>query len=318
MRRTIFWFGRITACLIILGFLFVFITGCKKAEKKKFLIGFSQSTMIDPWRINMLEQMKDAVENHKDMIDFIFTDGQNDNMKQINDVEDLYSRGIDLLIISPREAEPLTPVVDRIYEAGIPVITLDRNITSRSYTCFIGASNFKIGQEAGKRMAMLLEGKGRLIEIEGILGATPTIDRSDGFHSIVDSYPHIQVIEKQPGDYLREPALKIMEDFLQAHPQIDGVYAHNDEMALGALTALKTAERSGIVVIGIDGQREAFESIMEGKMAATFIYPNGSSEAIKIAVKILRGEEVSKKIELETHLVDRSNVHLFYNPKSYF
>lgn len=318
MNRKRWYFSQFISWVTILAVALFFVPGCKKAGERKFLIGFSQSTMIDPWRINMLEQMKDAVKKHKDEIEFIFTDGQNDNMKQISDVEDLYSRGIDLLIISPREAEPLTLVVERVSKAGIPVITLDRNITGDSYTCFIGASNFKIGQEAGKLMARLLEEKGTVIEIEGILGATPTIDRSDGFHSIIDSLPGIQVVEKQPADYLREPALKIMEDFLQSHARIDGVYAHNDEMALGALTALKAAGREGVVVVGIDGQREAFESITEGKMAATFIYPNGSAEAIEVGLKILKGEKVLKKIELETHLVDKSNVHLFYNPKSYF
>jgi len=109
-----------------------------------------------------------------------------------------------------------------------------------------------------------------------------------------------------------------MEDFLQSHPQIDGVYAHNDEMALGALTALRAAGREGAVVIGIDGQKEAFESVMAGRMTATFIYPNGSAQAVEAAIKILKGEKVPKKIELESELVDASNVKLFYNPKSYF
>ncbi len=294
------------------------LVSCKKAEKEKHLIGFSQSTMIDPWRINMLEQMKDAVKKHEKEVDFVFTDGQNDNMKQISDVEDLFSRGIDLLIISPREAEPLTSVVGRVYRAGIPVVTLDRNITSDAYTCFIGASNSRIGEQAGRLMVSLLKEGCQVIEIEGILGATPTIDRSDGFHSVVDRYPAIQVVGKQPAHYLREPALRLMEDFLQSRPRIDGVYAHNDEMALGALTALRAAGRQGVQVIGIDGQREAFEAIMAGQMTATFIYPNGSAEAIEVALRILRGERVPKTIELESQMVDASNVHRFYNPKSYF
>jgi ribose transport system substrate-binding protein len=316
VNRKLFSYKVLISALILMSL--AVLVSCRKIEKKKFLIGFSQSTMIDPWRINMLEQMKDAVKKNEDAIDFIFTDGQNDNMKQISDVEDLFSRGIDLLIISPREADPLTPVVERIFREGIPVITLDRNITTDSFTCFIGASNFRIGEEAGKLMASLLKGKGSVIEIEGILGATPTIDRSDGFHSVIDSYPGIQVTGKQPADYLREPALKIMEDFLQSQPQIDGVYAHNDEMALGALAALKGAGREGVIIIGIDGQREAFEAIMAGKMTATFIYPNGSAQAVDTALKILRGEKVPNKIELKTQLVDKANVHLFYNPKSYF
>jgi len=289
------------------------------AAGKKFVIGFSQSTMIDPWRINMLKQMEDAVKEHEDEIEFIWTDARNDNMKQIADVEDLVARGIDLLIISPREAQPLTEVVSKVYRSGIPVITLDRNILSDDYTCFIGASNLEIGEAAGRLMVQKLNGKGNVVEIEGILGATPTIERSQGFHNIVDDYPDIKVIVKKPGNYLRIEAIKVMEDALQAHPKIDAVYAHNDEMALGAIIAAEQAGRcEGLVVIGIDGQREAFEAIMEGKMTATFIYPNGSKEAIETALKILKGEKVPKHIKLPTQMVDKSNVKQFYNPNSYF
>lgn len=288
-------------------------------KHKKWLIGFSQSTMIDPWRINMLKQMEDAVNEHKDEIDFIYTDAKNDNNKQIADVQDLVTRGIDLLIISPREAEPLTPVVSEVYRKGIPVITLDRNITTSDYTCFIGASNLEIGRKAGERMVKELGGKGVVVEIEGILGATPTIERSKGFHEVVDKYKDIKVVVKKPADYLREPARKIMEDALQAHKKIDGVYAHNDEMALGALAAAKAVGRDkGLVIIGIDGQKEAFKAIMRGEMTATYIYPNGSKEAIETALKILKGERVPKHISLPTVEVTKENVEKYYNPNAYF
>ncbi len=287
--------------------------------QKKWLIGFAQSTMIDPWRINMLMQMKDAVEEHKEEIDFIYTDAKNDNNKQIADVQDLVTRGIDLLIISPREAEPLTPIVSEVYRKGIPVITLDRNIVTTDYTCFIGASNLEIGRKAGERMVEELGGKGVVVEIEGILGATPTIERSKGFHEVVDKYKEIKVVLKRPADYLREPARKIMEDALQAHKKIDGVYAHNDEMALGALAAAKAVGKDkGMVIIGIDGQKEAFKAIMRGEMSATYIYPNGSREAIETALKILKGEKVPKHISLPTVEVTKENVEKYYDPNAYF
>ena len=288
-------------------------------KKGKWLIGFSQSTMIDPWRINMLKQMQDAVKEHGDEIDFIYTDAKNDNNKQIADVQDLVTRGIDLLIISPREAEPLTPVVAEVYKKGIPVITLDRNITTSDYTCFIGASNLEIGRKAGERMVKELGGKGVVVEIEGILGATPTIERSKGFHEVVDKYKGIKVVLKRPADYLREPARKIMEDALQAYKKIDGVYTHNNEMALGALAAAKVVGRDkGLVIIGIDGQKEAFTAIMRGEMTATYIYPNGSKEAIETALKILKGEKVPKHITLPTVEVTKENVNQYYNPNAYF
>lgn len=294
------------------------VSGTSKPQKK-WLIGFSQSTMIDPWRINMLKQMQDAVDEHKDEIEFIYTDAKNDNNKQIADVQDLVTRGIDLLIISPREAEPLTPIVSEVYRKGIPVITLDRNITTSDYTCFIGASNLEIGRKAGERMVKELGGKGVVVEIEGILGATPTIERSKGFHEVVDKYKDIKVVLKRPADYLREPARKIMEDALQAYKKIDGVYAHNDEMALGALAAAKAVGRDkGLVIIGIDGQKEAFKAIMRGEMTATYIYPNGSKEAIETALKILKGEQVPKHISLPTVEVTKENVEKYYDPNAYF
>lgn len=289
------------------------------AGPEKILIGFAQSTMIDPWRINMLKQMQDAVAEHADRVEFIFTDAQNDNLRQIADVEDLQQKGVDVLIISPLEAAPLTPVVSKVYKSGIPVITLDRNITTDDYTCFIGASNVEIGRAAGKLLVEKLGGKGKVVEIEGILGASATIDRHKGFHEVVDQHPGIEIIVDKTGNYLRAEAINVMEDALQAHEQIDAVYAHNDEMALGALKAAKEAGRAeGLIIIGIDGQREAYEAIKRGEMTATFVYPNGSKEAIETAIKIADGQEVPKQIRLQTIQVTAENVDEVYDPDSYF
>lgn len=280
----------------------------EEASKRKPLVGFSQSTMIDPWRIHMLKQMEEAAAEHADEIEFTYLNADNDALKQIDDVRTLRDRGVAVLIISPLEAAQLTPVVREVYQAGLPVITLDRNITTDDYTCFIGADNLAIGEQAGEFLAEVLKGKGKVVEIEGIPGASATIERHEGFRRALASYPEIEVIVDQPADYKRVDAIRVMENALDAHPQIDAVYAHNDEMALGAIIAAKAAGRAeGLIVIGIDGQQEAIESIRRGEMTATFVYPNGSREAIETALRIIGGEEVPKRIELETMRIDSSN-----------
>lgn len=279
-----------------------------KPAAKKWRIGFSQTTLSEPWRVKMLEDMLAAAKEHKDEIELIHNQAHNDDVQQARNVEDLVTQEIDLLIISPHTAEGLTSVVEKVYDRGIPVITLDRNIASDKYTCFIGADNKKIGALAAKIIAEKLGGKGVVFEIQGTLGATATTDRHEGFGEAIKQWPDIRVIGGQSGDYAREPAQKLMEDALQAHDVIDAVYAHNDEMALGAMLAAERAGRlEDIVIVGIDGQEEAMEAVASGKMYATIIYPNGSREAIETAIKILNGEQVPKNIGLESILVTKEN-----------
>ena len=164
-------------------------------------------------------------------------DGGNDNQKQASDVDNFAVQGVDLLIISPREAEPLTPAVERIHRKGTPVIVLDREIAGDAYTCFIGASNLEIGREAGKFIAERLQGKGRIVEIEGIPGATPTQERRGGMHEAIAAHPGLEVVLAQPGDYKRGPAQTIMENALQAHPRIDIPRQHAAHARLSAIVA---------------------------------------------------------------------------------
>ncbi len=277
-----------------------------KQEKTGYLIGFSQCTFEDPWRINMNNQMKAAAALHPE-IKLMIANGENRNPKQISDVENFIVRGVDLLIISPREAAPLTPVVEKAFDKGIPVVVLARAIMSEKYTTFIGASNLEIGRAAGKYLLETLPDGAKIIEIAGILGATPTQERSRGFHEIVDPKSEYEVIYNQPGDYKRSPAMQVMQNALQAHRSISTVYAHNDEMAIGAYLAAKAAGREkDILFIGIDGQGEAVKMIRDGLLHATFVYPNGAKEAIEYGLKALKGEQAPKKITLGTTLITQS------------
>jgi len=286
----------------------------KAAEKKQiplsdyvasYVMGFSRCTFEDPWRIHMNKEMDNAARANRG-VRLIISNSDNSNAKQIADIENYLRMPVNVLIVTPCEAAPLAPAVEKAYDSGIPVILLNSKINSDKYSVFIGASNLEIGREAGKYMVQKLGGKGNIVEIEGILGATPTQERSSGFHEVVDKEPGIKVVYKQPGDYKRSPARQVMENALSAHDKIDAVYAHNDEMMIGAYLAAKAAGREkNMVFVGIDGQKEAVNMIRQGILSATFVYPNGAKEAIDLALKILRGEQVDKQIQLSTTRVTK-------------
>jgi ribose transport system substrate-binding protein len=283
------------------------------AAEDKIVIGFSQATMNHPWRVAMVDGNKKFAAEHYADITLVVTDGQNQATKQVSDVENLMARGIKVLIISPLQAQALTPIVKQVMDAKIPVVTLDREVNTK-VTCQIGAENKPIGENAAKFISEKLGGKGNIIEIQGTAGASATIDRHNGFRDSLKDAPNIKVVADQYCDYLREPAVKFVEDMLQRFgpAQIQAIYAHNDEMALGAAKAVADAGRSKeIIILGIDGENSAFEAVKDGKLAATFIYPFCAPEGVQYAYKIAKGEQVPERIVLKSTRVDASNVEQY-------
>lgn len=277
--------------------------------QEKIKIGFSQGTMNHPWRVAMVEGNKDYAQKNLPDVDLIVTDGQNDSSKQVADVESLMAQGIKVLMISPLTADALTPVVADAMAAGIKVVTLDRKVNT-DVTVHVGAENKPIGEAAGKFIAEKLGGKGKIIELQGTGGASAVVDRHQGFVDAIQG-TDLEIIATQNCDFLRENAVKFMEDQLQRFGpgEIQAVYAHNDEMALGAIQALEAVGRlNEVVVVGIDGQNNAFEAIKAGKLAATFTYPFVAPEGIEIAYKVAKGEKVDPVIILPGKQVDASNV----------
>lgn len=282
-----------------------------EAAEEKVLIGFSQANNGDVWRINQTNNVKDNCSTIPGA-EVIVTDGQGDAAKQSADVDDLIARGVDVLLLTPLTSDALAPAAKRAMDAGIPVITLDRAVDGE-VTQHIGADNKLIGRTAAKFVAeTLLAGKGgKVIEIQGVLGASATTDRHDEFVKTLEAdYPDVKIVASQTGEYRREPALEYMNDMLQRYGrgEFDVVYTHNDEMALGALQALETANRAGEAeVVGIDGQNEAIQAIADGKIAATFTYDNAGKEACESARKLLDGETLDKTWVLETNQIDETN-----------
>ena len=215
-----------------------------------------------------------------------------------------------MLILSPLTAEALSRVAKQAMDAGIQVVTLDRKVET-PVTLHIGAENRPIGEYAAQWLNEKLNGNGTVVEIGGTAGASATIDRHEGFVDELASYPGIEIVAEQYCDYLREPAMSFMEDMLQRFGpgEIDAVYAHNDEMALGAVKALEAAGRlDEVLVVGIDGENLAIEAIKDGKMDLTITYPYCAPEGIQYAYKLAIGESLPAEITLTNQPIDASNV----------
>lgn len=276
-----------------------------------FVVGMSQCNLGEPWRVQMNEDVKVAAAKHPELR-VIFKDASNDSLAQRAQVEELVAQGIDLLIISPKEAAPLTQPVAEAYKKGVPVIVLDRAVQGDQYTVFIGADNRKIGREAGKFAAQLLGDKGNIVELKGLMTSTPGRDRHDGFRDGVDlaAHPDLHVVFEADMQWLEPNARREMESALATNKQIDLVYAHNDPGAHGAYLAAKEAGREGsIKFIGIDAlPHEGVKYVKSGILDATFLYPTGGTEAIDVALRLLHGEKVEKKIVLGTRAFTRANV----------
>src|SRR5699024_10039922 len=210
---------------------------------------------------------------------------------QVSDVNTLVSRNIDLLVISPHSSDALTPVVEQVMESGTPVVTVDRTVNT-PVTVHVGADNEVIGEGSGKYITEKLNDKVNIIEIQGTADSSATLERHDGFLKGIED-TEIEIVSEQHADYLREPAMSYMEDMLQRFSEsnsIQAVFAHNDEMGLGAVNAIASAGRSDeIMVFSIDGQNNAFDAVNEGTLEASAIYPHGGVESAETAVKILQG-----------------------------
>ncbi len=281
--------------------------GLESAAARDYVIGMSQCNLGEPWRVQMNHDLKEAAAKHPEL-KVIFKDAQNDTLRQRSAVEEFINSKVDLLIISPKEAQPLTEPVARAMDAGIPVIVLDRAVLGDKYTCFIGADNVKIGKAAGQWIAKKLGGKGKVVELEGLMTSIPGQDRHNGFREGIAG-SGVEVIFQADMKWLEPDSRKEMESALSRFDHIDLVYAHNDPGAHGAYLAAKAAGRDNIIFVGVDAlPQEGVAYVQQGILDATFRYPTGGAEAIDTALKILKGETVPKKIVLGTRLFDKENV----------
>lgn len=261
----------------------------------------------------MLEEMKRELAFHEN-ITFIYKVADDKSEKQVEQVKELMKQDLDLLIISPNEAKPLTPIVEEVFKKDIPVIVIDRKVASAAYTAYIGADNYEVGKLAGQYAVNLLNKKGTITEVLGLAGSSPAIDRHNGFRDVLKNYPEIKLTAQVPGQWLRTTARAEVSRRNAVVAQSDLVFAHNDMMAIGTWEAIsKTNPLSPPKIIGVDalpGNDAGLEFVAEKKITASILYPTGGDEAIRLALKILNKEEFQKENILNTLVVDSSNVRL--------
>ncbi len=283
---------------------------------KPFVIGMSQANNAEPWRAAMNAQIAAAARNHPEL-EVRFTDAAQNNATQVADVERFIEQGINLLIISPNEATPLTNVVAQAYAKGIPVIILDRKVNGDKYTMWIGADNKLIGRRAGAYTAKWCQDQGRdpcnVIEVRGLEGSTPASERGDGFREGIATNTKVKIIASQNADWLGDKATPLASEMLKVNPKVDVVYAHNDPMAEGALKAFQALKLnpSTTLIIGIDGLPTpdgGIKSVRAKRINVTYVYPTGGQEAIEWAVKILEQQaQPPKEVILDTLEVAPTN-----------
>jgi len=298
---------------IFIVLLLVFCNSCSFSKQEKSLkIAVSQCS-DDAWRRTMNEEILREASFHPG-VEVVIKTAYDSNQKQIRDIESFIADQVDLIIVSPNEAVPLTPVIEKAIQEGIPVVLVDRKTSNSQYTAFVGADNFQIGKEVGVYTANLLNGKGNVVEIRGLNGSTPDMERHEGFISIIKNYPGITIVYENDGGWLRSQAKEKMTEALNKTPSIDLVFAHNDEMATGAHEAIRVA--SGIrkpIILGIDalpGTEGGIQKVMNGTIDATFIYPTGGEKAVQTAIRILKNEPYDRDNILYTAVVDKTNVRV--------
>jgi ribose transport system substrate-binding protein len=306
----------ISLLIVILLAGLLAIAGCSKkpantkeeGAKAKWTIGMSQCNLGEPWRVQMNADVKSAADKHPE-IKVVYKDAQNDTLKQRSQMEEFISAGVNLIIISPKEAAPLTPVVEQAFKKGIPVIVLDRRVLGDQYTCFIGADNKKIGKAAGKWIVEKLGSKGKVVELMGLMTSTPGQDRHSGFRDGIKG-SDVNIIFEADMKWLEPDARKEMESALARFDKIDLVYAHNDPGAHGAYLAAQAAGREkNIIFVGIDGlPQEGQAYVKQGIMQASFEYPTGGKEAIELGLDILNGKKVEKEVTLSSRVFTKDNV----------
>ncbi|WP_190818572.1 substrate-binding domain-containing protein [Saccharopolyspora pogona] len=286
-----------------------------KGPNEKYTIGMSQANLAEPYRVRMDDDIRKAAEKVP-QFDVQFSDAAKDNSKQISDVENFLTKQVDLMMISPNEAAPLTDVVKKAYNKGIPVVVLDRKVDGEAFTTYVGADNVQIGRQAGEyfKNALLPDG-GKIVQIKGLSGSTPAAEREQGFKEGIQG-SKIEIAATADGEWERSVGQQKMDALLKANPDIKAVYAQNDPMAEGAYLAAQAAGRNDLKFVGIDGlpiPSGGIKAVEDGRLQATNLYPTGGAEAVEAAKKLLIDcQPVPKTQTLETALVTKDNAAEVY------
>ncbi len=315
MQRTI---ALMTAATIALGTAWgAMAQDLPKLEKKdRYKVGFSQMESNNPWRIAETKSFQDTAEECN--WDLVSTDAAGSAAKQVADVDSMIAQGIDVLFLPPREEKPLIPAVMKAKAAGIPTFLVDRSVdpnvaqAGRDYVAFLGSDFVDQGRRAAEWLVENFEGENAVIvELEGTTGSSPANDRKKGFDDVIAGQDNMEIVASQSGDFARDQGRQVMETLLQAHPDVNVVYAHNDEMAIGAIQALELAGRKpgeDVTVVSIDGTRDALQAIIDGKMGVTVeSSPFFGPLACETMNRYAEGEQIEPWVQVEDRIFTSEN-----------
>ena len=290
--------------------LCLIISSCT-ADKKKYVIGVSQCSE-DNWRDKLNGEMLQSLYYY-DNVELKIVSAYDNDRRQIAQIDSLVDSGIDLLVVSPNQMNTVTDVIDRAYDKGIPVILFDRKTDSGKYTAFIGGDNYEVGRVMGNYVASLFgETGGNIVEIQGLKGSSPTIDRHRGFMDVVSKYPKIRVLGSRYAGWLQDEARVQMDSIISKVDKIDCIYAQNDRMAMGAReAAAKHGLPDDIIYTGVDALSTpggGMEEVRNGNISASYLYPTRGDLVMQLAVNILEGKPYKKDNYLKAALVTKNNV----------
>jgi ABC-type sugar transport system substrate-binding protein len=284
-------------------------------QKPTYKVGFAQTESNNPWRLAQTASMK--AEAEKLGWQLVYTDAAGSAAKQVADVNSMIAQGVDVIFLSPREEKPLIPAVMAAKKAGIPLFLIDRSVDAKlakagqDYVAFIGSDFVLEGKQAGEWLAKATNGKATILEIEGSTGSSPANDRKTGFDAVIAQHPDMKIIASQTGNFNRVEGRQTAEALLQAHPEANVIYAHNDEMAIGAIAAIEAAGKKpgkDIIVVSIDGEKDGLQAIIDGKMGATVeCNPRFGPAAFKAAMDYAKGEKIPPIMTNKDNFYDSSN-----------
>lgn len=267
-------------------------------------IGLAVSTLNNPFFVDLRDGALE--EAKKAGLTITVADAQNDPNRQLSQVENFIEQGVSIILINPCDSTAIVPAIKAANRAKIPVITVDRGADGGEVVCHIASDNVQGGEMAGEFLAKLIGYKGKVVELEGIPGTSAARDRGEGFNEVMKKYSDIKIIARQEAGFDRAKGMTVMENILQAQPEIDGIFCHNDEMALGALRAIEAAGRlSAIKIVGFDATDDAVKSVKDGKMVATVAQKPRvmGSTAVATAKQVLDGAKVGAFIPVALELI---------------
>ena len=292
--------------------LMAIFVSCSKSEKT-YRIAVSQCSE-DIWRDKLNNELKIGTYFHDD-VELRFASADDSDEKQIEQIHQFVNDGIDLLIVAPNQVATVSPAIDEVFDKGIPVIVFDRKTNSQKYTAYIGADNFEMGRLMGEYIATRLKGKGRVLEIMGLKGSSPAIERHNGFESALKAYPGITLVASLQGDWTEESAVKAIKDYQGDLSDLDFVFGQNDRMAVGASKALSSDNTKYCGIDGLPGEGNGIACVRDSLLEASYIYPTHGDEVLQLAMNILEGKPYQKDNPLMAALVtkDNANVLLLQN-----